>query len=93
MLRLELTATQHAELVRLRDTAPEPYLRERAGALLKVAVGRSATAVAREGLLRPRKYATVLSWLHRYRAEGVAGLRMRPGRGRQPAFSPSVRHR
>jgi hypothetical protein len=28
--------------------------------------------------------------VRRYRAEGVKGLLIRPGRGRKPAFSPSV---
>ena len=88
MHRLVLTPEQRQELVVLRDTAPKPYLRERAAALLKIADGRSAAAVARAGLLRPRKPATVWRWLVRYQAEGLAGLHDRPGRGRKPAFSP-----
>jgi transposase len=88
MHRLTLTPAQRDELVALRDTGPKPHLRERAAALLKVADGQSAAAVARAGLLRPRKPATVYRWLRRFRAEGAAGLRDRPGRGRKPAFSP-----
>lgn len=88
MHRLPLTTEQRRELVALRDTAATPYLRERAAALLKVADGTPAAAVARAGLLRPRKPATLDRWLRRYRAEGVAGLRDRPGRGRRPAFPP-----
>lgn len=91
MLQLELTAEQRAELERLRDTSPRPYLRERAAALLKSADGASPTAVARSGLLRRRKYHTVVAWLRRYQADGLVGLVIRPGRGRKPAFSPSVR--
>jgi transposase len=89
MHRLPLTADQRAELTRLRATAPKPQVRERAAALLKVADGQSAAAVARVGLLRPRKPATVWRWIRRYRAEGIAGLTDRPGRGRKPAFFPS----
>jgi transposase len=89
MHRLALTPAQRQELVLVRDTAAKPYLRERAAALLKVADGMSAAAVARGGLLRPRQPDTVYRWLARFREEGVAGLADRPGRGRKPAFSPS----
>ncbi|HEX6818459.1 MAG TPA: helix-turn-helix domain-containing protein [Ktedonobacterales bacterium] len=44
--------------------------------------------VPRTGLLQPRKVETVCRWVARYRAQGLAGLSMRPGRGRKPAFSP-----
>ena len=93
MLRLTLTPAQRTELMRLRDTAAAPYLRERAAALLKIAEGHSASAVARTGLLRRRKYHTVVAWLKRYQAAGIAGLQIRPGRGRKPAFSPSAPQR
>ena len=88
MHRLRLSPDQRAELVRARDRAPEPYVPERAAALLKVADGVPAARVARSGVLRPRQPDTLYRWLARYRAEGVAGLRVRPGRGRKPAFSP-----
>ena len=91
--RLALTPAQRADLEDLRDTARLPYLRERAAALLKIAAGETAAQVACTGLLRPRQPDTVYAWIHRYRAEGLAGLRIRPGRGRKPAFSPSARHR
>ena len=90
---LTLTPAQHRELERLRDHGPKPYLRERAAALLKVAAGQPATVVARQGLLRRRRRESVYSWLNRYQAEGLAGLYIRPGRGRKPAFSPSARRR
>jgi transposase len=88
MYRLTLTPADRAELVALRDTASKPHVRERAAALLEVADGRSAVSVARTGLLRPRKPATVWRWIRRYLAEGIAGLEDRPGRGRKPAVSP-----
>jgi transposase len=83
-----LTPEQREELRRLRDTAPKAYLRERAAALLKVADGLPAAQVARTGLLRRRKPATLYDWLTRFEREGVAGLTLRKGRGRKPAFSP-----
>jgi hypothetical protein len=88
MHRLLLTPAQRAELVALRDTGPKPYLRERAAALLKIADGHPAAAVARTGLLRRRQPDTLYRWLARYRATGIAGLADRPGRGRKPAFFP-----
>jgi len=86
--RLVLTPADRRVLERLRDTAPKPHLRERAGAILKIADGHSAASVARTGLLRPRQPDTVYRWIHRFRAAGIAGLEDRSGRGRKPAFSP-----
>jgi transposase len=93
MHRLDLSPDQRRDLERLRATAPKPHLRERAAALLKIADGHSAAAVARSGLLRPRQPDTIYRWVQRYRAGGIAGLADRPGRGRKPAFSPSSRER
>lgn len=96
MHRLTLTPAQRDDLMALRDTGAKPYLRERAAALLKLADGQVAAQIARAGLLRPRQPDTIYRWLARYRAEGIAGLHERPGRGRKPAFSPSApgcRHR
>jgi hypothetical protein len=90
---LSLSATARTALERLCHTATQPYLRERAAAILTVAAGQSATRVARAGLLQSRKVETVCRGLARYRAEGVAGLTIRPGRGRKPAFSPSAARR
>lgn len=87
---LRLSPTDRAALERLRATSAKPYLRERAAALLQIAEGASVPAVARSGLLVPRDPDTVYAWLDRYLAEGIAGLTMRPGRGRKPAFSPLV---
>ncbi len=87
-LHIELSETERTELESIRDTASLPYLRERATAILKVADGMSGSAVAREGLFKRRQYQTVCDWVNRYKAAGVAGLVIRPGRGRKPAFSP-----
>lgn len=87
---ITLSAPARAELEDLRDHATKPYLRERAAAILKVADGAVAVQVARTGLLRPRDPDTVYSWLDRFAGAGVAGLVIRPGRGRKPAFPPSA---
>ena len=87
---LVLTADEQATLVQLRDHAPQPYLRERASALLKIAQGIPPAVVARSGLLRPREPDTLYEWLNRFLAEGLDGLPIRDGRGRKAAFSPSA---
>jgi transposase len=82
---LILSPDAHAALVQMRDRHPTPYLRERAGALLKVAAGQSPTAVAQQGLTRPRHRDTVNAWVAAYQAHGLAGLVQQP---RRRAFSP-----
>ena len=93
--RLEVTlgADEREELERVRDTDPKAYRRERAAAILKLAERTSRTRVAQRGLLKRRRPSTVSGWLERYRAEGIAGLSVRAGRGRPPAFSPSMSRR
>ena len=87
-LILELTEDARATLEAMRDHSPKPHEREKAAALLKIADGHSANGVARHGLLRPRHPDTLYRWVHRYENEGIAGLKVRAGRGRKPAFSP-----
>ena len=87
---IDLTTSQKTELQQAVATAPRPYLRERAAAILKVAAGQSPRQVALHGLLRERDPDTVYAWLDRYLAEGLPGLHIRGGRGRKPAFSPSA---
>lgn len=89
-MKLDLSPEQRQELEVLRAQSPKPYLRERAAALLKIADGQSGLATARAGLLKPRLPDTVYEWVKRYRARGVAGLHQSAGRGRKPAFSPSL---
>jgi hypothetical protein len=88
-LVVELRPDQVRVLEQVRDHDPTPYMREKAAAILTVATGQSLRTVARSGLLRPRRHETIARWVRRYLAEGVAGLRVRPGRGRKPAFFPS----
>lgn len=86
--RLDLDETSQKTLEEMRDHHPKAYMRERAAVLLKIAAGQSVAQVAREGLLRPRDWGTVADWLNRYQQHGLAGLYIRAGRGRKPAFPP-----
>jgi transposase len=86
--QLTLSEAQRAELQQTVKNHPKPYLRERAAALLKIAAGASPRQVALHGLLQERDPDTVYGWLARYRTAGVAGLVIREGRGRKPAFAP-----
>jgi transposase len=87
-LQLELSGEQQAELVEVRDHHSQPHMREKAAALLKIAAGQAGSAVAHGGLLKQRDTDTIYRWVRRYRAEGLAGLSVRRGRGRKAAFSP-----
>lgn len=82
------TEEEKAELEKVRDEHEKPYMREKAAALLKIAAGQSPHTVALHGLLKARDPDAIYSWLDRYEAEGVAGLLVKEGRGRKPAFSP-----
>jgi hypothetical protein len=68
---LTLTDDQRQQLVHHRDHDPRPAVRERCAALLKAANGQSPSAVARQGLLRPRDPDTVYGWLGSYQAQGL----------------------
>ncbi len=89
-IELILTPQERKELERIRDRHPKAYVRERAAALLKIADGHSGRAVALHGLLRRRHPDTIYGWVRRYKAEGVKGLLVKPGRGRKPAVSPAT---
>ena len=85
---LKLTAAEKRELEVIRDSHEKTYMRERAAALLKISSGQSPHYVAQYGLLKSRDPDTVYDWLDRDQAGGVAGLPIKAGRGRKPAFSP-----
>lgn len=51
---LNLTAQERQTLEQLRDHHVKPYLRERASALLRIIDGQAASAVARQGVRKPR---------------------------------------
>ena len=78
---LHLSASQRQDPSAARDHDARPYVRERAAALLKIADGQSAHAVARHGLLKPRDPDTVYSWLTWYEKLGVRSLSLFPQGG------------
>ena len=71
---VRLKTREQRELEHYRDHDPRPYVRERCGAILKIAEGATPHAVARQGLLKPRDPDTLYGWLQVYEEEGVAGL-------------------
>lgn len=71
---LALKAKQRGDLEHYRDHDPRPYVRERCGALLKIADGHAPYAVATQGLLRPRDPDTGYGWVHLYETDGVEGV-------------------
>jgi transposase len=85
---LHLTDTQRTELEDIRDHHTKPYMREKAAILLKIAQGMSPHQAAKVGGLKPHQPKSIYDWLDRYQTEGAAGLAVKAGRGRKPAFSP-----
>jgi transposase len=90
-LDIHLSEAQRGELETGRDRHSKAYIRERCAAILKIAGGQSGRTVALNGLHKARQPDTVYAWVRRYQAAGLAGLEIRSGRGRKPAFSPSLR--
>jgi hypothetical protein len=95
---LTLRWEQRQELEEARDHDRRPSVRERCAALLKIAKGQSAHAVATQGLLKARDPDTVYAWLDHYQTEGLSGLvghmhggshrsRLRAGRAAHPPTS------
>lgn len=74
---LTLTEAQKAELKEHRDHDKKMYMRERSAALLKIAEGKTAHWVARNGLLKPRDPDTIYAWLDVYESQGIDGLAKR----------------
>jgi len=71
---LRLKTREQRELEYYRDHDARPYVRERCGAVVKVAAGQRPHAVAQQGLLKRRDPDTLYGWLDGYEEEGVAGL-------------------
>ena len=85
---IKLTGKERTKLKDVRKKHSKAYMRERAAAILKISKGQSPHYVAQQGLLKRRDPDTVYAWLDRYEADGLAGLQIKAGRGRKPAFSP-----
>ncbi|GHO92321.1 hypothetical protein KSF_023690 [Reticulibacter mediterranei] len=82
---------RYAELVKIRDYASLPYLRECAAAIIKVTEATSVRQVAAHGLFKKVRRKMISEWIDRYEQEGLEGLKIKPGRGKKPAFSPCTR--
>jgi hypothetical protein len=72
--RLTISEEASEELKAYRDHDKRAYVRERCGAMLKIAAGETPNAVAKAGLLKARDPDTVYGWLDAYEAEGIGGL-------------------
>lgn len=71
---LTLSDSERLTLQEVRAHHPAPAVRERAGALLKIAAGQRPSWVARHGLLQPRDPDTIYGWLDRYQTHGLVGI-------------------
>lgn len=87
---LFLNDEQREELERVRDHHVKAHMREKAAILLKIAAGMSPHAAAQHGGLKAHHPDTIYKWLDWYESGGVQRLAIQPGRGRKPAFFPSV---
>ena len=67
------------ELEALMKRAGKPHIRRKATALWNLAQGRSQREVA---AFLGASRASIVEWKQRFETEGIAGLSLRPGRGR-----------
>jgi hypothetical protein len=88
-----LKTREQRELEHYRDPDARPYVRERCGAILKIAGGETPHAVATQGLLKPRDPDTLYGWLQIDEDEGVAGLLAHQHGGERRRSLPGVRGR
>ena len=77
---MHLTEAQQRELRWAMHNAEKGYIRVKATAIWNLGQGGSQRTVARLLDVSP---TSVFSWQKRYLAEGLAGLKIRPGRGRR----------
>lgn len=87
----QISDEQKTELEYWLFHSTKPYLRERASAILKLAQSQTVLDIAAGGLLQKRHRETVANWFHRFQSDGIKGLEIKKGRGRKPAFSPSLK--
>jgi transposase len=83
---MNLTDPQRKELERFARRGDPAYLRRKALLLRNLGQGQTVTQVAKIfHVTRP----TVYSWQDRFLEQGMAGLRVRAGRGRKPKAQPA----
>ena len=85
---INLSEQDRADLASWVKNPPKAYLRPRARAILLVADGEPLYKVASHSRIRKHR-KTITRWVQSYLNEGLAGLKVRPGQGRKPAFFPS----
>lgn len=71
---LKLSNRKRKQLLWHRDHDPQPYVRERSAAMLKIAERHAPHWVAQQGLLKLRDADTLYQWLDWYEAGGFAEL-------------------
>jgi transposase len=76
-----LSESQRQELEHLYKTSDSHVLRKNCHLVLLKAEGRTSKDV---GTILGMVDLSVNAWLRRYKTEGVAGLTIKPGRGRKP---------
>lgn len=76
---LQLSDEESKELQRLMRRAEKPHVRMKAAALWNLSRGKTRREVAE---FLGASTVSVGAWAKRFRDEGVAGLAIRPGRGR-----------
>jgi transposase len=79
MAMLQLSDEESKELQRLMRRAEKPHVRMKAAALWNLSRGKTRREVAE---FLGVSSVSVSAWAKRFRVEGVAGLAIRPGRGR-----------
>lgn len=87
--KLILREDQRKQLEAWIKNPPRPYLRRKAWALKLRAEGQPDWKVALDRRVHAHR-TTVAEWVRQYEAEGLEGLKQKPGQGRKPAFSPSL---
>ncbi len=80
-----LSESQRAELENLYKKSKSHGLRKRCQTILLKADGRTSKDV---GSIVGMSHVSVNSWLSRYKSESVAGLLVKPGRGRKAKINP-----
>ena|SRR5687767_8444055 len=84
---VQLSDTQHQELEEGRRTGKGEAFRKRCQMILLKSEKHSSREIAH--FLGCHKI-TVNEWVKRFEAEGIAGLKMRPGRGRRAILQAST---
>ena len=85
-MKVALGVGQRTELQTAAKTDGTPSVRVKALAILNLADGRTATDVA--AIFRTSRQS-LAEWLRAYQREGIAGLRVKPGRGRRRRADPA----